>query len=364
MMLRRVFFIICFSLISGAIALPAWAQPAGAKGENFLYRVIAGDTLGDLAQRFTTGQSNWGQLQQLNEVSDPARLPIALLLRIPFAIIPVVPAQATVHHVAGNVTADGQPLSKGDAITEGQRIATQEDGFVTLELADGSILSIPPSSSLTLARVRQFKGTGLIDTIFAMEQGTVETHVAPQKTGVGRFEVRTPVSVTGVRGTRLRVHVSDTGSRSEVVYGQAHVDSATTQEIALRDEQGVAVDPAGHHSGVRELLPAPVLSTPRRSPSGWTVDFPDVAGAAAYLVRVTADAAGTQIVSRQIFNTNDVEFSGPGPGTWHAFVRALDELGIGGLDSHVPFEGRLVLQSNEGPPVLSGSGALIAVADY
>lgn len=364
MFLYRVFLSFAVSAALGFLSTPAFAQAAGAKGENFLYRVILNDTLGALAERFTTSPSNWTILQTLNNVSETTKLPVGLVLKIPFSIIPELPSSARVNHLVGQATVNGQALQKASQITEGQTIRTGPGGFVTLELEDGSALSVLASSSLTLKRLRVFKGTGLTDSIIEVGTGSLESEVAPQQKGVGRFEVRTPVSVTGVRGTRLRVHVTEQGAQSEVVKGQAGVDATQAAEVLLHEKQGLAVNTHGKSLGVRDLLQAPELSAPVRGSAGWTVDFPAVQGASAYLVRVATDLNGANLVSSRQFLAAPVQFGAPGPGTYYVFVRALDSLGIGGVDAIQPFEGQLALQTSGGEPVLSGSGHPVALTHY
>ncbi|MCB5362281.1 FecR domain-containing protein [Pusillimonas sp. CC-YST705] len=357
---------------AGRLSLAAWlamgangalAQPAGAQGEDFLYRVVQGDTLGEISQRYTGNTENWRRLQQLNQVSDQYSLPIAMLLRIPFSLIPVRDSAARISHLLGDVRIDGRAVRMGQSLNEGQALTTGLNGFATLELADGSVLSVPFSSEFRLDRLREFQGTGLIDLIVDMRQGSMESEVAPQQTGVGRFEVRTPVSVTGVRGTRLRVHNSGEGSRSEVLRGQANVDASQTDTM-LRAQQGVAVDAAGRSSGVQRLLDAPQLSTPVRGGSGWVVDFPAVAGAQQYVVLVSTDEQGTQLVSRRTEAAPPVTVSAHAPGQHYAIVRAVDAAGLEGLDARQPFDGQAVLMSGDGGMVASNWAGPVLLSDY
>src|SRR5690606_7930042 len=212
---------------SGLFAAPSLAQPAGAQGQNFIYRVMQDDTLSALAERYTDRAEHWRTLQTLNAVQETTQLPIGLELKIPFALIPELPAQAQVSHVAGQATVNQASLAMDSQLVEGDTIRTGENGFVTLTLPDASVLTVPAQSSLSLDRLRVFKGTGLTDTIFTLEDGSLESQVAPQDTGVGRFEIRTPVSITGVRGTQLRVHANDQGSQSEVLTGAAALSTET-----------------------------------------------------------------------------------------------------------------------------------------
>lgn len=363
-----VFFVLrsfAVSLLAAAFgSMAALAQPLGADGDDFIYRIAKDDTLIELAQRYTDASSNWTVLQNLNAVTEPTQLPIGLELRIPFSLIPVVPSQATVSHVAGPAAVDGQRLGVDQEVSEGDTVATGPGGYVTLVLSDGSTLTVPASSSMRFDRLRVFRGTGLIDTIFTMREGSLESRVAPQDTGVGRFEIRTPVSITGVRGTRLRVHAQAQGSQSEVLEGAARLASGAGQAARLRPGQGAAIDASGKMLGVRPLLPAPDLDDMARGGEGWVVAFPPVPGAAEYLVRVASDAAGTELHSSRRFATSDITFSAPGAGTYYVLVRAIDADGVMGHDASLAFQGHALLKSGDGTPIATAHGAHVRLAEY
>ena len=358
------------ALLSCALTAPAHSQPAGALGEDFIYRVRQGDTLINLATQYTRNQANWAPLQTLNKVVAPELLPIGLELRIPLAMIPERAAEARVLHVSGQANMNGQPLRPGQNLAEGSTVVTAQNGFVTLELADGSKLTLPAGGSVELARLRQFEGTALTDSVIHVQRGSVESTVAPTGQGVGRFEVRTPVAVTGVRGTRFRVQSGAGGVQSEVLEGsvrlQPHAPGTTpAKPVAVARGYGAAVRNDGSVSGVRELLAAPQLSAPERSGGGgWTSTFAPVAGAQRYLVRVSRDADGTLPVSSAAFPTNDIRFTAPGPGTYYVSVRAIDDLGLSGQDAVATFKGANQLMTSYGLGVASGSGEPVILTEY
>lgn len=363
-LLHRLLPFLASSIFLLFATTPSLAQPAGARGENFLYRVTAGDTLIDLAQRYTTTSSNWTILQSLNSVQDPYRLNIGAELKIPFSLIPELPSPAQVSHISGEVSVDNAPARLEDEVAEGSNIRTGTDGFITLALADGSVLSVPAASSMLIERLRVFKGTGLIDTIFSIRDGSLESSVAPRATGVGRFEIRTPVSITGVRGTSLRVRASDSGAQSEVLSGSAQLDSSQAGNATLRPNQGAAIDSQGKLLGIRPLLPAPELTEPVRGGQGWTATFPPIPGAASYLVRVATDEAGHHLVSSRQFDSPDITFSASRPGTYYVIVRAIDADGVMGKDAIQPFLGRAVLNSSNGSAVFSGYGEFVQLTEF
>jgi len=351
-------------LLAGSAA----AQPAGAVDDDFVYRVRQGDTLLGLATTYTGRPGLWTTLQSRNGVADPQRLPIGLELRIPFALIPERPATLSVAHVAGEVHSEGRALAPQAVLSEGQSIATGPAGSATLVLGDGSLLTLPPASEVTLQRLRAFQGTDLTDAIIRLETGSLESAVAPQGEGVGRFEVRTPVAVTGVRGTRLRVHTSPDGVRSEVVEGATRLvvtpPGGAPQALRVARNQGAAVGADGTLLGVRPLLPAPKLGTPVREGGQWSLTFDPVPGAASYLVRVSTDPEGGSLVSAATVDRPEAKVSAPGPGTYYVVVRAVDPLGLGGADAARPFEGARTLVSSSGLAVALGSGGSVLLTEY
>jgi len=342
----------------------AWSQPSGARGDDFIYRVMPGDTLIHLSNRFTGTADNWPVLQTLNNVSDPYALPIGLELRIPFSLIPEVPAQAELTHVVGQAYLNQQTARPSDIVTEGDQLSTGQHSFITFLLPDGSVGALPPDTTLHIERLRTFMGTGLIDTILSLDRGDLDTTVAPDDQGVGRYEVRTPVSITGVRGTRLRVRTDNQGTRTEVLSGSAQLGSARADGPRVASNQGIAVTADGQILPVRPLLPAPVLSTDPAQPDARLIAFDPVPGAIAYQVRVAADTAGTQPVWSDTINAPPARYQTPGAGTWHVLVRAIDDLGLMSDDARIEVQGRRVLISGSGDAVRTGFEDAVLLTDF
>lgn len=348
-----------------ALAPSIHAQPIGAQGDDFLYRIVKDDILLELAERYTISGNLWSFLQEYNAVEDPRVLPIGKILRIPFRLIPERPSTARVVHATGSAHAESQPLQVGRMLEEGNNLRTGPDGYVTLLLEDGSTMTLPGNSNMQVQRLRAFQGTGLIDAMVSIEDGAIESIVSPEKTGVGRFEVKTPVTITGVRGTQLRIRNDAGGSQTEILEGQVQLQASATQATMLRAGQGAATNTDGTLYAVEALPAAPMLSVPKRTPQGWQVDFPPVTGAHAYLVRVASDPQGTRPWFSQTFDSpSAVRFSAPGAGTYYVLVRAINASGLMGPDATQPFEGRAVLSSSNGQAVITGYGGQVYLTDY
>lgn len=350
------------AMVAATLAGPAHAQPSGARGDDFIYRVMRNDTLIDLATRFTGTTNHWSRLQQINQVADPTRLPIGLELRIPFELIPEVPGQADVVHAAGDASVNGAAVQPGATLKEGDAVQTGAGGFLTFRLEDGSLSAVPANARLAVQRLRSFMGTGLVDVILDLQHGAVESAVAPENTGTGRYEIRTPVSITGVRGTQLRVRAGSDGAQSEVLSGSAQLGPQQADGPLLQSNQGTAVRPDGTVLPVRALPAAPVIDP--ESAATRELWFEPVAEATGYLVRVSADAQGLRPVMTRHSEGPPVAFHAPGPGTWWVSVRAIGPTGLMSPDATLAFEGQGMLRSGFGQPVMAGHGSPVLLTAY
>ncbi|MCO4860998.1 FecR domain-containing protein [Cupriavidus sp. WGlv3] len=358
--MRRVVRGIALALLAGA-AVPAQAGPAGAQGADFIYVVEPGDTLIGLASRYMASEQGWRTLQRLNGVADPYRLVPGSRVRIPLAQIPEQAASARVVYVSGGVRANGRPVQVGMTLDEAARIETPAGGSATLELPDRTRVTLPPATTVAVNRLRTFTRSGLVDTVIRIDQGAAETRVAPEGGGVGRFEMHTPMMVTGVRGTRYRVSADAGGSRSEVLQGRVGVSAARarmaaataaapqramTAAASLEAGYGIAVSAGGRLSQPVALLPAPALLPPDQTVLGPSFEaaWQPVPGAVAYRVRVARDAALSELVWTGTASGADaarVRVEGLPEGTLYLSVSAIDRHQLTGHDAQAPVSVRL-----------------------
>ncbi|RBL66009.1 peptidase M23, partial [Pseudomonas sp. MWU13-2625] len=132
----------------------AAAQPPEAAGKMAVYRTQAGDTLSDVAARYLQGVDDWQLLQRINGVPAPKHLQPGTALKLPVARLRkekltarVVAVQGSAERASGDADA---PLANDATLAEGDRVRTGANGFVTLELADGTHMILPPDSQLAL----------------------------------------------------------------------------------------------------------------------------------------------------------------------------------------------------------------------
>lgn len=354
------------SVVLGSIvACSAWAGPAGKEGDHFVYIVEPNDTLLQLSEHYTHQANHWRQLQSLNQIEDVYALPIGKAVYIPWELIPVVATQAVLSHTKGQVWVNDQLATTGQSIQSGDTLRTGTNSFATIQLEDQSSISLNPDSRLVVKQLNAFERARLSDVILELQHGDLEGDIAPENQGVGRFEIQTPMNITGVRGTQLRVRTQHATDYTELLSGQAHLDQQTTNYIPLQAQQGAIIDSTGTPT-ITALLAAPILGPATQGPKGWQTTLEPIAQAQHYLIQIATDPAGSQVVQRYTVDaqTLDIPLRAAGPGDHYASVRAIDTHGLMGLAAQLRFSGQAVLTSSDGSVINSGSGQAIFLTHY
>lgn len=315
-----------------------------------------GDTLEALSRRYADDRRAWTALGTLNQIRDPRRLRPGSVLRIPSRLLPA--ETATVEFTRGAVAvvpATGSAVqaapATGDRLAEGTRLQVGPDAFVTLRLADGSVIRVRAGSDVQLQQLRRRGRAGSVQSVLDLRGGGVESSVAPQTDPARRFDVRTPTATTSVRGTQFTVDLAESGRAttsvdqgSVTLHAAAASNPATAastplasktqsqaQAVTLQPGQGVAVAANGQLSSVRPLLPAPDLSL---LPATWqdaemlAVSVPPLAGASAYQLQLARDSQFTEVVRSQRSDTPTSRWSGLPDGRYYLSVRGVDDAGI------------------------------------
>ncbi len=110
----------------------------------------------------------------------------------------------------GHVVRAQQTLDavRGAGVFWADVVRTEHGGRARIELSDGSLLNVGSDSSLTIARHDPGAGQTWLELVYGRVRAKV-THLTRPS---GRFEIRTPVAVTGVQGTEEYVEASATAT--------------------------------------------------------------------------------------------------------------------------------------------------------
>lgn len=330
-------------------------KPNPQAAEMAVYITRPGDSLYDIATRYLRNPADWTKVARINRVSAPRRLQPGTSLRVPVALLRqdhltarVIATSGPASHAFGG--GPSLPLVVGGTLVEGDRVQTGENGFATLELADGSHIVVPPGASLDLATLRQTALTGSTDRVVNLHRGQVNTEVTKATRKDDRFQIRSPSVVAGVRGTSFRVNYDgDKGSTAvEVIEGAVGVDAASrasvapapgtplaasTQLIAAR--HGSITLAGGVVGGPVALLDAPDLRNPGKVQDDETVafDVAPVAAARSYHVQIGRDAGLLDLIRDTHSDGPHVAIGALEDGTYFARFSAIDENGLEGMPS-------------------------------
>ncbi|MNR79204.1 FecR protein [compost metagenome] len=307
-------------------------QPSG-----ITYYAQAGDTLMSIAQRLTTKTGNWVALGTINRVSKDSNIPIGTGIIIPTELLADEPTEATVIARNGNITAtaaDGRVMTIdiGSRVAEGMRITTGSNSFLTLSLADQSRISVPSNSNVLIAKLRKSLYTASPRTEVKLLRGRVVSRVSPLDTNKGRFEVRTPASVAGVRGTHFRVGFDGNKVATEVLDGHVAVGSQAKPDTRMLDSVKGNIITASAIGQPVDLLPAPQLaSMPYRQNGNAQFAVAPVKGARAYHIQLAQDSETLHLLAEAKSTTQEVVIDNIQEGNYFAQISAIDALGLEGM---------------------------------
>ncbi|AOJ81068.1 peptidase M23 [Burkholderia savannae] len=346
----------CCAAAAALAAQHAAAQPSKTKnpsGQTVDYTTRNGDTLYDVAARYLQGSDDWPLVAQLNDVPVPKHLQPGIALKLPAARLRKERLSARVIAAHGPVESAGRgstqfsPVAVDTTLTEGDRLRTGANAFVTLELTDGTHLSLPPDSQIDLATLRRTVLTGTLERVIDLRRGSVDSEVTHLKKKDDRFQIRSPSVVAGVRGTRFRVNYDKDGRASttvEVLDGTVGVAPSAKRatDTLVHANFGNVTSASGVVGSPIELLGAPQLVNPAKVQDDPRVAFDLVPldGAQNYHVQIARDAGLYDLFKEVRANTPHAAFADVPDGTYFVRISAIDSHGLEGQPRIYAFERR------------------------
>ncbi len=342
--------------VSAHAATEAPTEPPAA------YQVKADDNLYTLATRYFVQVSDAGRVQRLNQIRDPRRLPIGRTLTVPADWLRSEPLVARLIAYSGGVTVRGPgagALAKDMEIREGFELATAANAFLTIELPDGSRTTLPSQSRIRIERLRKVLLTGAVQRDLRLLEGRSSSVVTPVTGPADRFRIRTPLSVSAVRGTEFRVSHDAAAGRStlEVIEGRVAGSAGKAPAESLVAAGFGTATTADGMSAPQTLLPRPTLRNASRMQDDPQVSFEVAgpAGAASLRAQIAVDAGFTDIVSETASTDAKLVFDGMANGTFFARFTAIDGASLEGIPATYAFERRLNALGLDPPTTVGGT---------
>jgi hypothetical protein len=328
---------------SALLATLAMTHGAAASNDDapVKYIVRKGDNLISIGERYLASPMSYRIVQRQNRISNPRAIPVGRTLNIPRNLLKYKPATARLISVRGQVTSAAGAASVGQTLPEGTSISTGPSSFVTMQLDNGSRVSLPSNSDVRIRRLRHYVLGDSLDYDFDILKGGARSTVAKQKSSDDRYRVRTPKAVSAVRGTDFQSRFDPENDRdfAEVVEGGLSVATGSNEDLSLPAGNGLAVQPGG---GViaEALLPPPALSQPGRTQADALVSFaPESKAAIRYTI--AADAGFIEQVADIVSADGAASLADIPNGNYFLRARAISANGIQGVPATYVFKRRL-----------------------
>lgn len=329
------------------------------------YVVRRGDTLFDLGRAYLRRTTDYRHVQRANQISRPRVMPVGKTLTIDADLLKTVPIDARLSAFSGKVEieTDGRRASAqtGMALKEGQRVITGPGAFATFEMEDASRVTLPSNTAMRVVRLRSVVLTNAPQRVFKLDEGRSAIQATPNPNPNARFEVRTPVSISAVRGTEFRVAAADGRARTEVLKGAVGVGPGEAPPVGPPVPAGFGVTVTSGGTGVSApvaLLPAPRLNEADQNQTDRTVRFAvrPQAGAAGYRLLLSRDAGFIDLFAEATQAEAVADFGSLEDGTYFVRVTALDPTGLEGAPADYSFDRDLDVLEPGAPPVAEVSG--------
>jgi hypothetical protein len=322
-------------LIAALASTPAFTRPAAPSENKWVeYRIAKDENLYLIAQRYLLREGDHRTLQKLNHIRAPRSIPPGTVLHIPVKLLKSEPLTARIIAFRGKVSANNAPLSVGTGVANGQVLQTGADSFLTIELSNGSRITLPSLSRVRIITMRRYVLGNKLDFDFMVEQGRIETTVTPMPDGQGQYRIRTPIAVSAVRGTVFRVGYEGAGTPSltEVLDGTVAVNAPAKQAVAIPKGFGAGVAATGRVTK-EALLPPPTPLAPGKIQMDplVSVSVAPIDGAKAYHLQIARDAGFTDIQAEATSSSPALQFEAIDNGRWFVRATAIAHSGLEGM---------------------------------
>ena len=342
-MTRQPFMLPALVAMSWLASAAALAQHE-ADDAHVHYTVQAGDNLSTLAQRHLQDFSDLAEVVRVNQIRNIHRVPVGRVIKIPRQILKYTPAQATISQINCTTAlrldgAQSQDLKPGSTLTEGDVLRIPAGCRLSMSFEDQATVRLLSGAVVQLKTLRRNAFDANPQVHLELLDGRLSAKVPTRAQPNAPFQVTTPSSLAGIRGTQFRVgfEASQGNAQVEVLSGAVAAQGlADTFTSRLETLQGLAISAQGKAFGVERLLPAPRFEQLAIAASGnapAALHFAPPAQARRFSLTTSQDANFSAILSTQY--TDQARVDAPNLSAKADFFQwsAISGTGVMGLES-------------------------------
>lgn len=331
------------TIFAGIVILLSAMPVTAEQNAMWRYTVRPGDNLITIGKTHLINPDDWKEVQRLNHIKNPYRMPAGKVLRVPLGLVKQGPASAEVIFVSGQVqwqqsATNFEPLKIGQNLGAGANIETKENSKVVIQFADETTAELSSNSIMSLDTMSLYSGGVMVDTKLRLQNGQLETHANPRHVKGNKIRVITPSAIAAVRGTKFRVTANQKATTQETLDGQVAL-SALDNEVVVNKGFGSKAELGKAPTPPVELLPAADTTNLKNQYEALpiTFDMPKMQGATAWAGKIAVDAQSSQIVAENEVQGNQLVFVDVPDGQYYLSLRAKDKNGIAGYDASHQF---------------------------
>ncbi len=319
--------------------------------------VQRGTNLIRIARQYCTKPSDWKAIAGINRLSSPYIIYADSTLLVPLSILRTKKVSARVISIKGApllVTGHNKTLQlhKGDTVLPGQTVITRDDEYVHLIYPDNKHSRIGPESKMLLVYLMRLADNNL-QAEFFLDRGKITNFIEKKLQPNEHFRTRTPMAITGIRGTEFRLKVEDAEtSIVETLKGRVAL-SAAGKEVLVAKGQGSRVKKGRPPAPPHALPPSPKLPEIQAIYRSLPVEIqaPRQKSIHSMRIRITADKKGLNTLAEQSISPGKkFSLSTLPDGSYFLFLTATDPQGFESLPTGPAV---LRIRTNPGAPIIS-----------
>lgn len=228
---------------------------------------------------------------------------------------------------AGSALSEHKLLHQGSELNLNDVVQTADQSFISIRLKDGTVSMLPSNSRV------QFSKASSSVARYILQQGELDNKVIKKpKAGSNTFEIQTPSSMIGVRGTAFNVRQpqSNAPTIAQVEHGTVWARSLTTCRAPLVIEAGMGAVLNG--SPAVPLLAAPALVNPdvAQPDADLLFKMQPLKGAVRYKAQVLGDVSVLETYAEAYSDSPEVRISGQNipNGYYYVKLTGFDAAGL------------------------------------
>ena len=238
------------------------------------YKVKDFDSVWDLSSIYLKGPNAWKEVVKINRLKNPDKIYPDQILKIPTRLIDIKQGNAILASLSGEVLVlnnNNRPLpsTSGMTLYPGYTIKTNANAYATLRLFDGSVISMPTNSAITLDKLEKIRIYDNSHTDIQVNNGKVQAQVSKQNIG-STFQFKTQTAIAAVRGTTLQFGLNQGSDTSvlEVIEGQVAFGGKNQSLSVVNTAEAASINTLGQVEKIK-LPDAPAID-PKNTFQGYT----------------------------------------------------------------------------------------------